>query len=70
MNQHMLQLNPSIPVEVINKGTGEAIGWFDYSKEDHLMWMVALDSDGSVWLVPNPEIRLLTNYSIGRNIKS
>ena len=28
---HMLQLNPSIPVEVINKGTGEA---------DYLLWLV------------------------------
>lgn len=52
---HMLQLNPSIPVSVLNKGMGEAIAWFDYGKEDHLLW-----------LVPNTEIRLIENYSIGR----
>lgn len=62
----MLQLNPSIPVHVINKGSGEALGWIDYGKEDNLIWIVALDDDGSVWLVPNPDIRLLNNYSIGR----
>lgn len=65
----IIQLNPSIPVEVIDKGSGECLAWFDYGKEDHLLWLVALDSDGSVWLVPNPEIRLLQNYSIGRLFK-
>jgi hypothetical protein len=63
---HMLQLNPSIPVEVTGKGTGEAVGWFDYGKEDDLMWLVALDSTGEAWLVPNRDIRFIKNYSIGR----
>ncbi len=63
----ILQLNPSIPIEVIGKGTGEAIFLLDYSKEDNLMWIIALDSDGSVWTVPNPDIRFIKNYSLGRN---
>lgn len=63
----ILQLNPSIPVEVIGKGSGEAIALLDYSKEDHLMWVVALDENGEIWTVPNPEVRLLKNYTIGRN---
>jgi len=64
----MLQLNPSIPVMIVGKGTGEAIGWFDYSKEDHLMWLVALDEGGEVWLVPNTHVRLrlIESCSIGR----
>lgn len=66
----LLQLNPSIPVYVKDKGNGEAVGWIDYGKEDHLLWLVALDSDGSVWAVPNPDIRLLNNYSIGRQYKT
>lgn len=65
----MIQLNPSIPVHVMNKGSGEAVGWIDYGKEDHLIWIVAVDGTGEVWLVPNPEIRFLNNYSIGRVIK-
>ena len=62
----ILQLVPSIPVHVINKGSGEAIFLLDYGKEDHCIWGVALDNDGTVWWVPNPDIRLLPNYSIGR----
>jgi len=43
----MLQLNPSIPVYIVNKDvTGECIGWIDYSKEDDLLWIVALDNTG------------------------
>jgi len=65
----MLQLNPSIPVYVVDKGcNGEAVGWIDYSKEDDLIWVVALDSTGEVWLIPNSKIRFIKNYSIGRNL--
>lgn len=63
---HMLQLNPSLPVFVVGRGKGEAIGWLDYGKEDNLIWVVAMNDSGEVWCVPNPDIRLLTNYSIGR----
>lgn len=63
----IVQLNPSIPVYVVNKDvTGECVGWIDYSKEDDLLWIVALDSTGEVWIEPNNNIRLLKNYSIGR----
>jgi hypothetical protein len=63
---NMIQLSPSIPVHVLNRGAGEAVGWIDYGKEDHLIWVVAMDSNGEVWCVPNPEIRFMPNYSIGR----
>ena len=63
----LLQLNPSIPVFVVGKGVGEALFIQDYSKEDHTIWGVALDDSGEVWWVPNPDIRLLKNYTIGRN---
>lgn len=65
---HMLQLNPSLPVEVVNRGTAECVGWFDYGKEDDLMWLCILDSTGEAWLVPNKDIRGIKNYSIGRNL--
>lgn len=61
-----LQLNPSIPVEVLGKGTGEAIFIIDYSPEFNLLWVVALDSNGEVWTVPNQDIRFIKNYSLGR----
>lgn len=63
----LIQLNPSIPVNVKDKGSGEAIFLLDYGKEDHVLWAVAMDDSGEVWWVPNPDIRLLKNYSIGRN---
>lgn len=62
----MLQLDPSIPVHVLEKGNGEAVGWIDYSKECDLLWIVALDTNGEVWIVPNKDIRFINNYSIGR----
>ncbi len=64
----ILQLNPSIPVEVVGKGYGEAVLIIDYSKEDHVFWVVALDSNGEVWTVPNPEIRFIKNVTIGRTL--
>jgi len=42
----LLQLDPSIPVHVIGKGNGEAVGWIDYGKEDNLIWIVAINDTG------------------------
>lgn len=69
MFMRMLQLDPSIPVYVIDKGVGEAIAWFDYSKEDHLLWLVCMNDTGEMWLIPNPQIRLQSNPSLGRILK-
>jgi hypothetical protein len=65
----MIQLNPYIPVWTEDKGTGYAIGWTNFSQEHHLIWHVGLDSDGSVWEIENPKIRLQKNYTMGRIIK-
>jgi len=62
----MLQLNPTIPVWVENKGKGHAIGWMDYSQEHHLMWIIAFDSTGEIWTFPNPQVRLQANISMER----
>jgi hypothetical protein len=62
----MIQLNPQIPVWCGVRGTGVAIGWIDYSVEHHLMWIIALDKDGTVWILPNTEVRLQKNISMGR----
>ena len=62
-------LNPSIPVVVIEQGTGECIGWIDYGPEHHLLWIVALDAGGEVWQVPNTQIRLCRNPSMLRHWK-
>lgn len=62
------RLNPTIPVTVGDKGSGEALAWLDYSSEHDLMWVVALDISGEVWVVPNPAIRLCKNYTVGRTL--
>jgi hypothetical protein len=66
----ILQLNPSIPVNVLEKGYGEAVALIDYSKEDDLLWVVAIDATGEVWTVPNSQIRFIKNISIGRKLDS
>jgi hypothetical protein len=60
------QLNPWLPVEVVGRGKGQAFAVIDYSQEHHLMFVVAMDEGGEVWTVPNPDIRVQTNYSLGR----
>lgn len=64
------RLDPSIPVYIPDRDvSGEALAWFDYGKEEHVLWMVALDTTGEVWLLPNTQIRLMNNPSIGRVIE-
>lgn len=62
----ILQLDPYIPIWHAKHGTGYAIGWQDYSQEHHLVWICAFDKSGEVWEIPNPEIRLQFNYTMGR----
>lgn len=64
----MIQLNPSIPV-VTPKGGAEAVALIDYSKEDDLMWVCFLDSNGECWTFRNSEIKAFENYTIGRRFK-
>lgn len=67
----MLQLNPSLPVIVTSKNNakGKAILVTDYGEEHHLQWTVVLDDSGEIWVVPNPEIRVQFNWSVGRRKK-
>lgn len=62
----LTQLNPTIPVVVKDRGHGYAVAVIDYSQEHHLLWIVAMDLTGEVWTVPNPDIRMQFNYSVGR----
>jgi hypothetical protein len=61
----IIQLNPTIPVEVIDKGKGFAVGWVDYSQGHDLIWIVALNDSGEMWCVPNKLIRLQKNWTLG-----
>lgn len=60
------QLNPPIPLFVIGKGTGHAIGMIDYGQEHNLLWVTAIDETGEIWCAPNPQVRMQANWSMGR----
>lgn len=59
------QLNPPLPLDT-SKGSGWAHFVIDYGPEADLMWVVFMDKDGACWAVPNPEVRMDMNWSMGR----
>ena len=62
----MLQLNPPIPVNT-PYGKGWAHVLIDYSQEHDLLWVVFLDETGECWTLPNRDVRIQKNLSLGRN---
>ncbi len=61
----LTQLHPPLPMNT-PKGSGYAHFVIDYGPESSLLWVVFMDSDGACWSVPNEEIRMTQNWSIGR----
>ncbi len=61
----------SIPLPVVTpKGKALAFFLIDYSIEHHLMWVCFQDDTGECWTVPNPEIRIQNNPTVGRQVVS
>ena len=60
------QLNPPMPVTVLDKGNGLAFAVIDYGLEHNLIWVTALDNSGEVWCAPNPKVRMQANWTAGR----
>ena len=60
------QLNPPLPLHVLGKGDGSAIGMIDYGPEHNLIWVTALDANGEIWCAPNPTVRFQMNWTLGR----
>lgn len=61
------QLDPPIPVHVVDRGSGLAFAVIDYGPEHNLLWVTGMDEGGEVWCVPNPQVRLQANWSMGRS---
>ena len=59
------QLNPPLPLET-SKGAGLAHFVIDYGPESELLWVVFMHADGACWTVPNPEVRMEFNWTMGR----
>ena len=61
------QLNPPLPLHVLGKGSGHAIGMIDYGAEHHLVWVTAIAETGEIWCAPNPQVRMQSNWTLGRD---
>jgi len=61
----ILQLNPPLPM-TCKKGNGIAHFLIDYGMESHLYWVITLDSSGEIWTLPNPDVRMQKNITLGR----
>ena len=62
------QLDPPLPMET-PKGSAMAHFLIDYGPETHLMWVCFLDENGQCWTVPNPEVRMQSNWSLQRRYR-
>lgn len=60
------QLNPPIPMTVLDKGDGFAIGVIDYGQEHNLIWVTMISATGEIWCAPNPKVRGQPNWTMGR----
>jgi hypothetical protein len=61
----LVQLNPPLPLETV-KGPGWAHFVIDYGPEASLLWVVFMDADGACWTLPNEEVRMTPNWTMGR----
>ena len=61
----LTQLSPPLPLET-PKGPGWAHFVIDYGPESALLWVVFMDADGACWAVPNAEVRMSYNWTLGR----
>ena len=60
------QLDPPLPVHVLDKGAGFAFAVIDYGQEHNLIWVTAINETGEIWCAPNPRVRLQANWTMGR----
>jgi hypothetical protein len=66
----MIQLNPSIECYVTSKDDrwGRCLAWADYSPDHDTLWLGAFYDTGECWWVPQNEIRVFKNWSLGRPV--
>ncbi len=60
------QLDSPLPVHVVDKGDGYALAVIDYGQEHNLIWVTGISATGEIWCAPNPQVRLQSNWSMGR----
>lgn len=62
----LTQLDPPIPLHVLGRGDGYALAVIDYGPEHNLLWVTAIGQTGEIWCAPNTEVRMQSNWSLGR----
>ena len=60
------QLNPMLPLHVLERGDGYAVGLIDYGQEHNLIWVTVINETGEVWCAPNDKVRFGKNWTMGR----
>ena len=60
----MMQLNPPIPVDT-PRGPAYAHMVIDYSQEHYVLFVVFLADTGECWVVPNRDVKLQKNLTMG-----
>jgi len=60
------QLDPPLPIHVQDKGAGYAFAVIDYGQEHNLIWVTAINESGEIWCAPNPKVRMMANWTMGR----
>ena len=60
------QLNPTLPLHVLDRGDGYAVGVIDYGQEHNLIWVTVINDTGEVWCAPNTAVRFGKNWTMGR----
>ena len=63
----MMQLNPPIPVDT-PRGPAYAHLVIDYSQEHYVLFVCFLCDSGECWVLPNRDVKLQTNVSMGVRI--
>lgn len=60
------QLNPPIPLDVLDHGKGHAIGMIDYGPDHGLIWVTAIDDTGEIVCAPNDTVRMESGWVAAR----
>jgi hypothetical protein len=58
--------NAAQPATVARNIQGWAHFVIDSGPESALLWVVFMDADGACWTVPNPEVYMSFNWTMGR----
>ena len=61
------QLNPPLPVTILDRGKGLAMAVIYYQPEHNLISVTALHDSGEIWCAPNPKVRMQINWTMGQS---